>query len=469
MQMDGLCRGVSAAALVFLSALVASSPALADDCCADLEARIAELEETTARKGNRKVKLEIYGLVNQALLGWYDGEEADVYEVTNDNQRTRFGFKGKAKIDKDWEAGFKIEIGIRTANSKRVSQIDPKGDDNPDDVGFDLRDIYWYLKEKHRGTLIVGLSNAATDKITEINLTQTESFAKYSDVEDTGLGMLLRSSVNGRLTSSGISWRRLIGDSGDQPGEGERGFDMVKYESPALHGFFLSASLGTKEFWDVALRYKGEFGDVKFEAGVGYLEVIDGAELAVCAAAEVDNISFDGETVHSNQDCQNYGGSFSVLHEKSGLFLNFGTGLKVDNLIRDTQRFSGTNVDEGQFFWAAQAGVEKKFNDLGKTTIYGEYYDYDGAGGTRRTVRAGDALNPTGVGNWAEWYTGVNVMGAGIAQGIDNAAMILYLSYRHVEGELQLRQLNGSVANGAIADAPLDDLDLILSGAVIKF
>ena len=63
----------------------------------------------------------------------------------------------------------------------------------------------------------------------------------------------------------------------------------------------------------------------------------------------------------------------------------------------------------------------------------------------------------------------MNVMGADIAQGIDNAAMILYLSYRHVEGELQLRQLNGTVANGAIADAPLDDLDLILSGAVIKF
>jgi predicted porin len=438
------------------------------ECCADLDARVAELEETVARRGNRRVGVEVYGLVNQALLGWYDGKESNAYLVTNDNQRTRFGFKGKAKIDKNWEAGFKLEIGIRTANSKRVSQIDPKGDDNPDDVGFDLRDIYWYLKEKHRGTLIVGLSTAATDKITEINLTQTESFAKYSDVEDTGLGMLLRSAVNGRLTASGISWRRLIGDSGDQPGEGERGFDVVKYESPVLHGFWLTASLGAKEFWDVALRYKEEFGDIKFEAGVGYLEVIDGAELAVCAAAEVDNIAFDG-TVHSNQDCQNYGGSFSVLHEKTGLFLNFGTGLKVDNLIRDTQRFSGANVDEGQFFWAAQAGVEKKFNDLGKTTVYGEYYDYDGAGGTRRTVRAGDALNPTGVGNWAEWYTDVNIMGAGIAQGIDKAAMILYLSYRHVEGELQLRQLNGVVANGPIADAPLDDLDLLLTGAVIKF
>ncbi len=67
------------------------------------------------------------------------------------------------------------------------------------------------------------------------------------------------------------------------------------------------------------------------------------------------------------------------------------------------------------------------------------------------------------------WGSGVNVIGAGVAQGIDKAAMILYLSYRHVEGDLALRQLNGSVASGAIADAPLEDLDVVLSGALIKF
>ncbi|MEL7049851.1 MAG: porin, partial [Pseudomonadota bacterium] len=31
------------------------------DCCADLEERIAELEATTARKGNRKVNLTVSG------------------------------------------------------------------------------------------------------------------------------------------------------------------------------------------------------------------------------------------------------------------------------------------------------------------------------------------------------------------------------------------------------------------------
>ena len=437
------------------------------------------------RKGNRKVSLEISGLVNQALLGWDDGKDADVYAVTNDNERTRFKFKGKAKIDKEWEAGYLFEVGIRTANSKRVTQLNAKGNDNPDDVGFDLRDAYWFVKNKHLGTVILGISTAATDKITELNVTQTASFSKYSDVEDTGLGMLLRSAVNGRLTNgdgaTGFTWRRLIGDSGDQPGEGERGFNIAKYEFPDLHGFYLTAALGAAEFWDVALRYKGEVHGFEINAGVGYLELLDGAQIPVCAAAQTDETLFipgfdltNGDIDvdlfnQSNSDCRSYGGSFSILHKETGLFLNFGTGEKVDDFIRDTVRFSGTDVDQGQFFWATQAGIEKKFFDLGKTTIYGEYYNYDGGGGTRRTIGPTDALNPTGAGSWAEWYADVDIWGAGIAQGIDNAAMILYFSYRHVEGELVLRQLNGGVANGIIADAPIDDLDLLLTGAVIKF
>ena len=34
---------------------------LGGDCCADLEERVAELEATTARKGNKKVSVIIYG------------------------------------------------------------------------------------------------------------------------------------------------------------------------------------------------------------------------------------------------------------------------------------------------------------------------------------------------------------------------------------------------------------------------
>ena len=39
---------------------------LGGDCCADLEERIAELEATTVRKGNKKVSVQLYGQLNKA-------------------------------------------------------------------------------------------------------------------------------------------------------------------------------------------------------------------------------------------------------------------------------------------------------------------------------------------------------------------------------------------------------------------
>ena len=48
---------------------------LGGDCCADLEERVAELEATTVRKGNKKVKVELYGRVNRVINFWNDGAE----------------------------------------------------------------------------------------------------------------------------------------------------------------------------------------------------------------------------------------------------------------------------------------------------------------------------------------------------------------------------------------------------------
>ena len=149
-------------------------------------------------------------------------------------------------------------------------------------MGFDLRDSYWFLKSKTYGRISVGRQATATDQITEINLTQTAAFSKYSDVEDTGLGMLLR-STNGGLTANGVNangqtgltWRRLIGDGGDQPGEGERRFNAVKYVSPEYSGFTASPPGARTTIWDIALNYEGEFHGFEIAAGIGYGEITD--------------------------------------------------------------------------------------------------------------------------------------------------------------------------------------------------
>ena len=56
-----------------LSVTSASAADLGGNCCADLEERIAELEATTARKGNRKVSLTVSGWVAEQVMWWDDG------------------------------------------------------------------------------------------------------------------------------------------------------------------------------------------------------------------------------------------------------------------------------------------------------------------------------------------------------------------------------------------------------------
>lgn len=450
------------AAVLLLSA--GATPSFAADfggnCCADLEERIAELEATTARKGNRKVSLTVYGQVNQGVLYWDDGFEDNVYAVTNDNARTRIGFRGNAKITGDWSAGYRLEIGVRSANSKRFTQDDPLGA-----TGLDLRDSHWYIDNKNLGRVTVGLGATATDQITEINQTQTADFSKFSDVEDTGLGLLLR-RTNGDLAvgagagnGSSYTYHRLIGVHGDQPGEGERRFNGVTYRTPEFAGFTASATWAEDDYWDVALRYAGEFAGLKVAAGIGYGEIKTGTYQNQTAAPSA---------VGGRYDADQFGGSISVVHVSTGLFVNFGAGTKTDNAIDDTALFSGAIApDNKEDFWALQVGIERKWTPFGLTTIYGEYYNYDGGSHQVRTLDRDFAQT---VNQAAVLSTGLESWGLGVAQGFDAAALTLYLSYRHVKADLTVADTTvGGVATGPAIGIPLEDLDLVFAGGVIKF
>src|SRR5204862_2558650 len=72
-------RALLAIGATVLMGSLAHGPAkaadLGGDCCADLEDRVAELEATTVRQGNKKVSITLYGQVNKAVLLWDDGHE----------------------------------------------------------------------------------------------------------------------------------------------------------------------------------------------------------------------------------------------------------------------------------------------------------------------------------------------------------------------------------------------------------
>ena len=404
---------------------------LGGDCCADLEERIAELEATTARKGNRKVKLEVSGHVNEAIIFWDDGVESNAGVYTNDASRTRFRFKGSAKISSDVSAGYLLEIGVRSANSKRFDQEVP----NPgDESGLDLRHSVWYLDSKTFGRVWVGRTAGAAEAITEINLAQTGVVLKYADPEDLAGGLETR--VGGVL--QGQSWRRLIGagGSGTSSGEGNR-YQMVRYDTPEFAGFIGTANWGADDTWELGLRYKGEFGGFKIAAGFAYGENTDGGEDPGNDCAIDDGAPRDA-------DCQYFGGSISVMHTPTGLYGNIAAGEIDDNNV-------GAGLDSKNSFYAFEAGIEQTWTPLGKTTLFGQYYKSDGGFLDRDFDVFGGPLS----GSEMEGY------GFGLAQGIDAAAMTMYVLYRHTEGDIT------DLATGTTVS--LDDVDAVVAGALIKF
>lgn len=142
-----LCALIASAGLSF-GIDTAKSADLGGDCCADLEERVAELEATTARKGNRKVSLTISGWVTQQVMGWDDGIESDAYVGTSLNDLgDRLHFDGSAKIDAEWSAGYSVRLDITGANGFVQDANNANGGSGPPGS----LNSYWWLKSERLG------------------------------------------------------------------------------------------------------------------------------------------------------------------------------------------------------------------------------------------------------------------------------------------------------------------------------
>jgi predicted porin len=515
---EGLLRTTSAFAIAAAAGVFATSAMAADlggSCCADLEERVAELEATTARKGNRRVRLTVSGHVNETLLFWDDGEESNAYVVTNENSRTRFRFSGDAKINPEWSAGFLIEVGVRAANSAGVNQF--VDDDTSSTASLDLRHSAWWIESSRLGRVWVGFTDTATDGITGINLSNASLIATNA-INDWNGGFLLRRDLNAVSALSALRWQDISSQANANVGSGDQR-NEIRYVSPTLHGFTFSAAWGEDDFADAALRYAAEFRGVRVAAGIGYQQYTDanafrGGGIPTgsqgdrgCADLDFTTPPLLGPKNDSDADCSAVGLSGSVMHVATGLYIHGAYG-KLEDENRETlfarqpveifgidpdgsgpllapQLTSGpiAQAEDEDQHWYVQGGIERNFFGIGKSAFYGELFHGDtGAGlatGNVRTVAFNDPINPLGAGAFIG-SSEVDVWGVGLVQSIDAAAMDLYLGFRNYSGEVELvssrlvtvTDTNNNAVTRRVTvskDVDVEDFQIVMAGGIIRF
>ena len=436
-----------------LLAGLASGHAFADDanlsCCADLEARIKDLEALSAEKGSRKVSLNVSGLVSWPIMIWDDGRDRDAFVVSNEVKRPRLRFAGEGKIDATSSAGFVFEIGPNPNPRAPMDQHDFDSSAGP----LEIRHSYWWLKNKDLGQISFGQQSQATDFATEVTLANTTS------VMSPGIPILLGYVTRGWFMrrDDGVLTNVRFGDilfrgRNDIWGEGHR-WGVVRYDSPAFAGFTVSASWGEDDAKDAALRYSGTFGRIKVAAALGVSEWTDGAGQRGCAKVA---------TGPSDVRCWETGGSASIMDTGTGLFLNAAAGFGKDENVRRLYGFA-PGLDDTEDFYYAVAGIERNWFGIGPTTLFGQYWHRDIGSGVAFN---GGPIKASGLAG-LPFVSGadVTVFGASLVQTLGDG-IDLYFSLNRTETEVRTSPTGG--APGSVS-TKIEPFDFLLAGMAMRF
>lgn len=453
-----------------LSAGSASAADLGGNCCADLEERIAELEATTARKGNRKVSLTISGWVGEQVMWWDDGAEQNVYVTgLGSTLASHFKFTGQATISPGWSAGYVLHVEAMDSDSLTINQISQH---NPSALqpanlssgaySVQLLQSYWFLKSDHLGKLGVGLQSSASDNAA-ILVDGSGSLVPANWVMFDYNNFQLRNSFTGLL--SGLTWGQMGSFCRGGGGTGGDCFgaprDSIRYDSPTFAGFSFSASWGEDDFWDVSARYSGEFNGFKLAAAAAYSEwtcdfFTEGLNGLTPAPDDIigDNCVRDG-TVLGDQSSQYFQLGAYVEHVPTGLWLygaygHLDTDASVFNVVQSVILGGPvfTDTPTGNTYYI-KGGLRERWHPLGHTVLYAEYAKYEDS-----VTNAFTALDLT---------SSTQLWGIGVVQEIDAAAMSLWISYRHLDADV----------SGTLCLVPalcnFDDFQYVKAGALINF
>jgi predicted porin len=333
--------------------------------------------------------VKLYGQVNRGLLWADDGDKGKLYFVDNKNSSTRFGIDAKAALEGgSLTAGAKIEAEIQSNSTGDINQTLEK----ISPVTFTERHLDFYLAGPF-GKFSLGQGDMASNNTSEVDLSGT-SVVGFSDVRMFAGGIIFfdnkaKSVVDtkskpatldkdGKTVVAAVDtkYNPKIKDVFDNL-DGLSRDDRVRYDTPKVAGFQVSASAAVQKAWDAALRYGAEFGGMKMEAAVAYSD-------------------FGDQNKHIESQVN---GSLSVL-TPFGLSVTGAAGQqKLDDPARK----------EDPMFYYAKLGYTGKFIFAGSTSFA---VDYSATNDMKKDKDEAKTI------------------GAFVVQRLDNYATELYLGYR---------------------------------------
>jgi hypothetical protein len=461
---------IAAALGLTLGGYAMSTPAkaadLGGDCCADLEERVAELEATTVRKGNKKVSVTVSGWVIKSLNWWDDGDISSLYVGDKDyDLGSRFAITGSATIAPGWSAGYNLTVlAPGTVYGFGSNQI------NEDAGAFGAVSTlysYMYVKSDKYGTLNWGHLSPASDNpavLADISGTVIEANGPFFE----GPGYLLRpkGGAGGYAGLDTLTWGSFLGCVGLGAGIGVDCWGAaqpaVRYDTPTFGGFRVETSYGTNEltapafgfttpnsnFWDIAAFYNGDWGNFKISAAYAYTWI----ETAVLTGNQAD------------------------LHQVGATVMHAPTGLGLYGMYQNeaSQGAPSTNA----FYF--KPFIKRNWNAAGATILFGEWAQYHdqyaglagasqcgtlgAVGGTNIGAFCGNNAANTVVVNGSE----VERWGLGVVQEIDAAAMHLYARWQHQDLDVDFVGTNVNGVRSTVGQE-FDNWDLIQVGGIIFF
>ena len=336
--------------------------------------------------GEDRIKLSISGQVHRAMSVADDGDKTDTYFVDPDSSNTRVRFVGTAKLNDDLTLGSRLEVALAPNESADVNQEDQESGDFIDERYADLS-----LTSQRFGMLSLGKGDTSSNNTAEVDLSGTDVI-QYASVADIVGGLSLRRSSDDELTDITVG-----GAFKDFDGLSRK--SRLRYDTPKFYGFGLSGSVISDRRWDTSLWWGGE----------GY-----GVKAAAAAAVAY---------LHEDDADYQYDGSFSVLHQATGLNLTFSAGTK------DTDNQSDPYNLWGKIGWLTS------LNDFGSTAFGIDY-------GHSENIAADD-------------YEG-DAFGVAVVQNFDDYGTQVYFQFRNFSLDTK-------------DDANVSDINVGTVGARVKF